>query len=239
MESVSAGSVQAITGAILSYSSSASAPNLDPIAFKEAGLARLKNGAAAAAKPAEAAKPAATPKPVSRSNPTGKVKQTGAELQARLAEKKRLAGLRRERAHSGTSDCEGWARAGECIRNPQYMFSACGAACELPSYLDLDKDCASWANSGECEANAAFMLQQCNSSCLADEADGGSSRLATFLPIFFFVLLLGCAALTLSAMYAKQLSEAQDRLAELWARFVVRTTRARAAGGPAPARGSG
>ena len=45
MESVSAGSVQAITGAILSYSSSASAPNLDPIAFKEAALAvtRLRN----------------------------------------------------------------------------------------------------------------------------------------------------------------------------------------------------
>ena len=37
----------------------------------------------------------------------------------------------------------------------------------------------------------------------ADEADGGSSRLATFLPIFFFVLLLGCAALTLSAMCAQ------------------------------------
>ena len=45
MESVSAGSVQAITGAILSYSSSASAPNLDPIAFKEAALARLRNEA--------------------------------------------------------------------------------------------------------------------------------------------------------------------------------------------------
>jgi len=43
--SVSAGSVQlqAIAGAILSYSSSASAPNLDPIAFKEAALARLRN----------------------------------------------------------------------------------------------------------------------------------------------------------------------------------------------------
>ena len=34
MESVSAGRVQAITGAILSYSSSASAQNLDPIAFR-------------------------------------------------------------------------------------------------------------------------------------------------------------------------------------------------------------
>ncbi|EOD33810.1 hypothetical protein EMIHUDRAFT_253022, partial [Emiliania huxleyi CCMP1516] len=43
MVSVSAGSVQAITGAILSYSPSASAPNLDPIAFKEAALARLRN----------------------------------------------------------------------------------------------------------------------------------------------------------------------------------------------------
>ena len=43
MGSVSAGSVQAITGAILSYSSSASAPNLDPFAFKEAALARLRN----------------------------------------------------------------------------------------------------------------------------------------------------------------------------------------------------
>ena len=42
MESVSAGRVHAITGAILSYSSSASAPNIDPIAFKEAALARRK-----------------------------------------------------------------------------------------------------------------------------------------------------------------------------------------------------
>ena len=45
MESVSAGRVHAITGAILSYSSSASAPNLDPIAFKEAALARRRNEA--------------------------------------------------------------------------------------------------------------------------------------------------------------------------------------------------
>merc|ERR1712153_254508 len=43
MGSVSAGSVHALTGAILSYSSSASAPNLDPFAFKEAALARLRN----------------------------------------------------------------------------------------------------------------------------------------------------------------------------------------------------
>ena len=42
-QTISAGRVQAITGAILSYSSSASAPNLDPIAFKEAALARLRN----------------------------------------------------------------------------------------------------------------------------------------------------------------------------------------------------
>ena len=35
--------MQAITGAILSYSSSASAPNLDPIAFKDAALARLRD----------------------------------------------------------------------------------------------------------------------------------------------------------------------------------------------------
>ena len=34
---------QPIVIAILSYSSSASAPNLDPIAFKEAALARLRN----------------------------------------------------------------------------------------------------------------------------------------------------------------------------------------------------
>ena len=40
--SVLAACRQAITGAILSYSSSASAPNLDPIAFKEAALARLR-----------------------------------------------------------------------------------------------------------------------------------------------------------------------------------------------------
>ena len=35
--------MQAITGANLSYSSSATAPNLEPIAFKEAALARLRN----------------------------------------------------------------------------------------------------------------------------------------------------------------------------------------------------
>ncbi|EOD21191.1 hypothetical protein EMIHUDRAFT_241517 [Emiliania huxleyi CCMP1516] len=38
--------MSAITGAILSYSSSATALNLEPIAFKEAALARLRNVAA-------------------------------------------------------------------------------------------------------------------------------------------------------------------------------------------------
>jgi hypothetical protein len=35
--------------------------------------------------------------------------------------------------------CTSWAKDGECIRNPQYMFKSCPAACASLVYTDLDE----------------------------------------------------------------------------------------------------
>jgi len=66
----------------------------------------------------------------------------------------------------GSSLCGAWAADGECIRNPQYMFTACGKVCSDLTWVDLDDDCGGWAENGECEENAGFMLLRCNASCI-------------------------------------------------------------------------
>jgi alanyl-tRNA synthetase len=69
------------------------------------------------------------------------------------------------------SFCESWAKSGECVRNPQYMYSSCADACKAQTYVDTDPLCHSWAGSGECDSNAEFMLHTCNASCLAKARD--------------------------------------------------------------------
>ena len=49
--------------------------------------------------------------------------------------------------------CTSWAEAGECIKNPQYMFVACAHACGALQYSDIEADCSGWAQHGECEKN--------------------------------------------------------------------------------------
>ena len=58
--------------------------------------------------------------------------------------------------------CPSWAESGECIRNPQYMWSVCAGACSALSYIDADESCAGWAEVGEClseERGAAPPVQ--------------------------------------------------------------------------------
>ena len=63
------------------------------------------------------------------------------------------------------ASCADWAKNGECIRNPAYMWATCKAACAALTYLDTDASCAGWAESGECEKNARYMKQACCASC--------------------------------------------------------------------------
>ena len=49
--------------------------------------------------------------------------------------------------------CASWAKEGECIRNPQYMWSGCAKACNALRYADAEDDCVGWAQIGECEKN--------------------------------------------------------------------------------------
>lgn len=35
--------------------------------------------------------------------------------------------------------CPAWAEDGECIRNPQFMWSGCRAACGAQNYVDLEE----------------------------------------------------------------------------------------------------
>ena len=63
-------------------------------------------------------------------------------------------------AGSLASQCALWAEAGECVKNPTFMFSECGTACDdqQTKARDTHAECSKWAAKGECEANAAFML---------------------------------------------------------------------------------
>ena len=65
------------------------------------------------------------------------------------------------------AQCHAWAVAGECIRNPQYMFAECNDACNSQVYVDAEDDCHGWASAGECEKNPGFMFNRCNASCMS------------------------------------------------------------------------
>lgn len=113
--------------------------------------------------------------------------------------------------------CETWAADGECIRNPQYMFTHCHKTCDDQSYVDVDAECVRWSADGECEKNPNFMLERCNHSCIVaarrsyedmlntpraqrpNDAYVGATtpqRLHAFLPVFGLVsviLMVGAA----------------------------------------------
>jgi hypothetical protein len=58
--------------------------------------------------------------------------------------------------------CKGWADAGECANNPNYMLNYCKASCRC---ADKNINCAGWAKAGECKNNPNYMLNYCTKSC--------------------------------------------------------------------------
>ena len=151
--------------------------------------------------------------------------------------------------HDPTELCHAWAEAGECIRNPQYMFSACKQECDSQVYVDGDVDCGGWATNGECEANPLFMYERCNASCIRvakesmnhpdsavrknphltdfmyDSGDEGSHRAATFVPIFLAVAALLAVGSGLVLMFGDALAAQQDAALERVEREKMRLQR--------------
>mmetsp|Transcript_61996 Transcript_61996/g.103059 ORF Transcript_61996/g.103059 Transcript_61996/m.103059 type:complete len:553 (+) Transcript_61996:11-1669(+) len=142
--------------------------------------------------------------------------------------------------------CAPWARSGECMRNPQYMWQACAHACGEQNYVDTDELCSAWTESGECENNPEFMLNKCNASCvnaarngmnrprqvrknphlgMDEEDDGSAARLYSFMPVFILVTLLGALGIAVRMRFAELIAEKQTLLEESWARFTVRVQR--------------
>lgn len=66
------------------------------------------------------------------------------------------------------SECNRWARDGECESNPGFMLPNCRASClECQSHgcHDKQKDCTAWADQGECSHNLDYMAKECAFSC--------------------------------------------------------------------------
>mmetsp|Transcript_13287 Transcript_13287/g.43149 ORF Transcript_13287/g.43149 Transcript_13287/m.43149 type:complete len:487 (+) Transcript_13287:32-1492(+) len=74
------------------------------------------------------------------------------------------------------SNCETWAKSGECFKNEQYMQKRCRASCHVcdggkpkprkaEACEDVNRMCATWAAIGECQSNPGYMLTQCPVTC--------------------------------------------------------------------------
>lgn len=61
-------------------------------------------------------------------------------------------------------DCDHWAKEGECIANPNYLWSQCHTSC-MSFAKDTDERCINWANEGECTDNANYIQLRCPESC--------------------------------------------------------------------------
>ena len=94
--------------------------------------------------------------------------QEQAARAAELLQRQRLRQQQRQQQLLQAAQCDGWAEAGECERNPEWMLSSCGAACaDLPP--PSKAECERWAASGECEHNSVYML-----GAMRGGGDGGS-----------------------------------------------------------------
>ena len=93
------------------------------------------------------------------------------------------------RCVDASSDCEYWARSGDCETNRRFMVRDCARSCgactpppppprtgkrgaapppPLPSSCkDAHDGCAAWVEAGECLASRAFMRLHCARSCAA------------------------------------------------------------------------
>lgn len=60
--------------------------------------------------------------------------------------------------------CDDWAREGECINNPNFMWTQCQPSC-MEFAPDKVEKCSQWANEGECTGNAKYIQLNCPESC--------------------------------------------------------------------------
>jgi hypothetical protein len=73
--------------------------------------------------------------------------------------------------------CEGWAKAGECEANPDFMLQRCQLSChscrrgaaaqhdDWDSCKDQSSYCGQWAAVGECDSNPHYMRHMCRVTC--------------------------------------------------------------------------
>lgn len=131
--------------------------------------------------------------------------------------------------------CRGWAEAGECIRNPHFMFATCRHECQTTVYLDTESECVHWSHAGECERNAPFMVARCNASC-AKEAEASLHakrparranphrsvvRLWTFVPVFLGLVALGFGVAVGTIYLEEQIKLSQTVLEDASGRWAV------------------
>ncbi|XP_033104243.1 balbiani ring protein 3-like isoform X2 [Anneissia japonica] len=72
-----------------------------------------------------------------------------------------------------TKKCVGWAKNGDCEKNPKWMKPNCPLSCnscEIVSTLvagcrDVQRKCPMWAENGDCQTNPNFMFPNCPLSC--------------------------------------------------------------------------
>ena len=101
---------------------------------------------------------------------------------------------------SVAAQCDRWAAAGECTRNPEYMRVRCADECAQaanaappspapsPLLVYTKSACAAWAAAGECAHNRIFMSQSCSAACQCESwaSAGECTRNSAFM-------LEGCA----------------------------------------------
>ncbi|ESO86195.1 hypothetical protein LOTGIDRAFT_235549 [Lottia gigantea] len=80
-----------------------------------------------------------------------------------------------ENVHLNDTECESWAKRGECKKNPIWMSKNCRRDCNMCNKKCEDKHryCAYWAKTNECTKNPSYMLINCTQSCQV--CDGGES----------------------------------------------------------------
>lgn len=61
-------------------------------------------------------------------------------------------------------DCDNWAREGECLKNPNFMWSSCHTSC-MELAKDDNESCPQWASEGECSNNPKYIQLHCPVSC--------------------------------------------------------------------------
>ena len=70
------------------------------------------------------------------------------------------------------AECDGWARAGECNGNPQFMNKECARSCAevvVEPGAEMEQ-CPGWASQGECTRNPKFMMTTCPRNCAEQRA---------------------------------------------------------------------